>query len=541
MDDRELLCSIKVGDPGLRTTKGLGQYLPECHHGSILMTTRDKKAGSDFMYGNAPIEIGPLSSMEAITLIQRTLGDDCATVNESLELSRLMEGLPLAIAQALAFISSNSMTIGQYIRIVTASDDSLVELLSQHFETLTGDPESPNAVAASWMISFRKIEAKDSLAGELMSLMSMFDWQNIPRRLIDLYLKGKGSTTASLGTLVGYAFVRPMAEDTYDMHRLVRLVARKWLKLEDRMANFAARSIGIVYQSCPPVQHETMDEVMRLIPHIRAITSTLLSQRATDETKRMGGGILVKMGWYYIGRSQFQQAQDVAEEAYRLLKDSFGSEDEGRLVAVELVLEVYNRQGLWSEGVKLGEKERRLAEEAMGKEHVVTLRITRQLGELHLRQNNPEEAEKMLLFVSEAFQRKYGDQHHQTLSSRDHLATVYRERGLLKEALDLRKKMLETPPRLTGRDHPDTLARLSNLACVLEAEKKFEEAEKIFAEVAEIKERTLGPEHHSTIQSLEALAVNRSNQGNFEPAEKSVAASGNYEVRRSGVLIHSHS
>lgn len=529
-DDKELFFPPGADELGFPKIEGLSQYFPDCDHGSILMTTRDKKAGSDFMYGQPQVMIGELSSSEALQLINQTLGHENTTEEEALALSTRMEYLPLAIAQALAYIDKNSMSIGQYIQDLGDDNDTLVKNLSQDFQAIGRDTKTPNAVTAAWIISFNQIKDRDHVACEFLSLMSMFDRQGIQERLIDVYIGGaklidgdseyRESKTASLGTLKAYSFITPNTDDTYDMHRLVQLVTRKWLFMRRRMDEVAVRAVRVMRRAFPYVDYETLDEMMRLLPHTRAVLSSSMSQEASEETKYCRGVIKLRLGFYFNLRSQYAEAEKHAEEAHRLLTESCGAEHKDTLHAVGTLIGIYDEQGRYAEGTSLAEEEKRRAEQALGKEHDVTLRMTRQLGSLRYREGKLEEAEELLLFVSDALSRKFEDDHRDRLRSVNDLAVVYRAQGRLDEALELHTKLVETTTRLKGKDHPDTLSSQHNLAGILSARKDYQEAGRLYAEISETRKRIHGPEHDRTLSSLHALARHHFDQGDFKQAEE---------------------
>jgi hypothetical protein len=55
----------------------LGRYIPECSHGSILVTTRNKKAAVKLTRNHGLIEVEEMTPMEASQLVINKLEDDC--------------------------------------------------------------------------------------------------------------------------------------------------------------------------------------------------------------------------------------------------------------------------------------------------------------------------------------------------------------------------------------------------------------------------------------------------------------------------------
>lgn len=175
-DDAELFF------PTTNAEDNLGQYIPECDHGSILITTRNKQAGLKLAKGKPPIELETMDDKESQQLLRAGLGSWASDINtqEIDDLASRLEHLPLALAQAAAFMEANTMGVGEYLDMLRDSDQAVVDLLSEDFETVGRDRLAPRAVAETWMLSFEQIKRQSPLAAELLSLMSFFDRQAIP-------------------------------------------------------------------------------------------------------------------------------------------------------------------------------------------------------------------------------------------------------------------------------------------------------------------------------------------------------------------------
>ncbi|KAG7130835.1 hypothetical protein HYQ46_009817 [Verticillium longisporum] len=220
-DDTEIFFRRSAAPTDQTTAKvgeSLAQYIPECAHGTILVTTRNKQAESRLTMGQRPIEVGRMDDKESRDLLHTKLEHvDFASAALSTLTTRL-EGLPLALVQAAAFIQEKSITIDQYLKLLDESDHSLVDLLSQEFETVGRDSETPRAVAATWMLSFQQINRQDELAGQLLSVMSFFDCQGIPMAFLSHYSeqernggpKSVMQLTKSLGVLKSFCLATRM-------------------------------------------------------------------------------------------------------------------------------------------------------------------------------------------------------------------------------------------------------------------------------------------------------------------------------------------
>jgi hypothetical protein len=156
----------------------VGSYIPDCAHGSVLVTTRNKETGSRLAHGKRPIEVRQMDGDESDALLRTKLEDEDLDRDELLVLSARLEYLPLALVQAAAFIQENSISVSEYLRLLGQSDQQLVDLLSEEFETVGRDSETSRAVTETWILSFEQIQRQNIFASQLLSLMSLFDRQD---------------------------------------------------------------------------------------------------------------------------------------------------------------------------------------------------------------------------------------------------------------------------------------------------------------------------------------------------------------------------
>jgi hypothetical protein len=170
----------------------LGWYLPECSHGAILVTTRNKQTGLRLTKGKHPIQVGRMDDDETAQLLRARLRGIDAASDESWALSSRLEHLPLAFVQAAAFIQESSITIGEYLRLLDESEQNVIDLLSEESKTDGRDSETPRAVAETWILSFEQIQRQNVFAGELLSLMSLFDRQAVPLEFLSHYSRHQG-------------------------------------------------------------------------------------------------------------------------------------------------------------------------------------------------------------------------------------------------------------------------------------------------------------------------------------------------------------
>lgn len=258
---------------GREKTPGIVDYLPEKDEGVVLFTTRTLKVAGR-LTGSNVLKIGTMDPDDAATFLSKSL--ICKMDDESATKDLLDElmSLPLAIKQAAAYLNENGITVREYSRLLRSKESNLVDLMSREFRDDGRYKDSANAVATTWMVSFNQIRARDRVAVDLLYFMSCIEWKAIPYSILpraesDVRMK------EAIGILCAYSFltqregthdreyahspkyvVRREDETWYDLHRLVHLSIRIWLKQNARATRVTKRAIKHITRIFPTAHYE---------------------------------------------------------------------------------------------------------------------------------------------------------------------------------------------------------------------------------------------------------------------------------------------
>ncbi len=368
-DDMQLF----FGAPGESHHEGnLGRYIPECSHGTILVTTRNKQAGLGIAKGTHLIEVQEMDDIDSEKLLRTKLTGD-PTSSELLTLLSRLEYLPLALIQAAAFIQANTITVSEYLRLLSISDRHTVDLLSEDFETAHGrDSETLRAVAETWIPSFEQVQRQNPLASELLSLMSLFDRQAIPLEFLSTYMElkqeeeiggprrlpplmrpplqsygglfrlivkppqttpspdflphGKDEIrlTKALGVLKAFSFITEDRGHGFDMHRLVQLVTRKWLAKQGKLGLFETEALMAATHAYPWPEFESRATCSAYMPHVYAVLECQ-GTRSRDENLARAS-LLHLSGLFLLVEPQWKEAERFAVQARELYRAELGEE-----------------------------------------------------------------------------------------------------------------------------------------------------------------------------------------------------------------------
>ncbi|KAL1889913.1 hypothetical protein Sste5346_008640 [Sporothrix stenoceras] len=201
-DDVSIWVDKFVGESGR-----LIDYLPKSQHGSIIFTTRDKKAATR-LAGRNIVEMSVMDEIGSKQLLRNYLFDQdlLNSQGDAAALLAQLTYLPLAIVQAVAYINANGIGLGDYLSLLDAQEEDVIDLLSEDFEDERRYLDVKNAVATTWLISFEQVRQRDSLAADYLSFMACVDAKDIPQSLLPSGPSRKKEIDA-MGTLQGYSFI----------------------------------------------------------------------------------------------------------------------------------------------------------------------------------------------------------------------------------------------------------------------------------------------------------------------------------------------
>lgn len=290
-DDQEIL----FGTSG--ELRGVTDYLPESENGLILFTTRYREVAVSLV-GNEVIEIQEMDREEAERFLERSLTRKELLHDQTVtrELLNELTNLPLAIAQAAAYLNAMQISIRDYLSLLRNTEQDTISLLSREFRDDTRYKKSKNSIAATWLISFDQIRRSDSTAADILSFMSCFENKAVPRSILP-FVEPEERMVHAIGTLRAYAFVTSRDDgSSYDIHRLVHLATKVWLgehgatkELNDKVATHFA-------QIFPSDDHENRALWREYFPHALQFlrnTKTLDSNKRYDLCMAVGSCLQV--------------------------------------------------------------------------------------------------------------------------------------------------------------------------------------------------------------------------------------------------------
>ncbi|KAJ6161373.1 hypothetical protein N7470_004769 [Penicillium chermesinum] len=508
LDDESLLSeSVQAHSQNSALRKPFRGLLPRCSHGTIILTTRHMKVARMMAKESDILGITPMDEKFASTLMKQKLTVG-TTEKEIKEIVETLEFMPLAIVHAASYMEHQypPWSVAKYLKVFRKSHRRLlVDHEAEHMHHRR-DTSASNSILVTWQISFDYIRQSHRSAANLLSLMSFFDRQGIPRKFLqdqrrnsppDLqttrpsHSDSEESATESdedldfnsdLLTLRDFSFIsinHDGAEETIEMHRLVQFALINWLEIHEEIEHWKSRFIRILCSAFPDEvsTHEESygwKKAQKLFPHVK---SAMLQRPKSDE--------------------------DLLRWASLLFNASLHAWDGGKIADMKQLV--------------LNAKEAR--ETLLGPEHMSTLKSSKILALAYTLQGRFPKAEVLQTHLVENIKTGLGGDNEMMIDAMNDLALTYKAQGRLQEAAELQWQVMEKSKKLFPEDHPNSIAALANLAATCNKMGDYQHAEILGDTSVRIFVPKLGLHHPNTMACMGNLASTYISQNRFDEAK----------------------
>jgi len=506
--------STSNGTPGITLT----DYIPTSSKGSIVFTTRDRKAAVKLARSNV-IEIPEMDEDTATEVLRKALIDP--TILHDPQTTRILltqlTSLPLAIVQAATYINKTGISVLEYLSLFEdTKEEDVIEVLSEDFEDDGRYKESKNPVATTWLISFEQIQRHDPLAAEYFPFMSCIDSKHIPQSLLPV-AQSKKKRLDAIGTLSAYSFIAKRSDDlSFDLHRLVHLATRNWLRHKSSLAEQVRKAVTRLAEVFADIPPSELRRLAAYVPHAQfVLTSEILNGNTEEEITLLEG---IGRWMSFFGR--YYEAEKMFSKVFCWRKTNLGPEHTDtfnigdRLAAASL--ETHNYEA----AEKVSQQLFNIKVTVLGQEHPDTLTSMSNIALAFHGQARWKEAEELQREVLKKYKKVLGLQHQRTVIGMNNLGMTFVNQGRLKEAEELQLEAVKLCQQMLGPDHPERLTSVSNLACNFHMQRRWKEAEELLLQVMNISKKALGQEHPDTMLSMNNLAVTWRSMGCYAEAMK---------------------
>jgi tetratricopeptide (TPR) repeat protein len=297
---------------------------------------------------------------------------------DAVRLAKELDGLPLALATAGAYLDQVAISFLDYLGLYKESwvklQKTSPELSSYEYRTLY----------STWQVSFDHVEYQNGLSAKLLRLWAYFDNQDL---WFELLRHGDSEDPD---------WIRELTEDELSFHGAVRVLSDHGLVEVDRPSQERIESRGYSIHGCIHswtihVLNEEWDyDLARVavkcvgahVPGEQAIRPWLTQRRLLQHAARCSyivlnglaredGMVWVyhKLGLLYADQCKLAEAEQMYQRALQGYEKALGAEHTSTLRTVSALGILYHNQGKLAEAEQMYQRTLQGFEKALGAEH----------------------------------------------------------------------------------------------------------------------------------------------------------------------------
>jgi len=327
-----------------RRPKDLRPYLPPGGAGHVLVTSRYPDWGEVA----SPLTVQVMERAESVAFLLKRTGqtDEAAAA----ELAEALGNLPLALAQAGAYVDATRTTLAAYLDLFQTRRAEL-------WEKERPPLDYPATVATTWDLAFQQLQRASPAGADLLNLCAFLAPDDIPQDLLSGEAQHLPPPLAeavadpltfdeAVAALLHYSLLERTG-DALSVHRMVQAVARDRLAEGDRRtwAGAAAQIVDGAFPSGDaPQDVRNWPQCARLLPHALAAAG---HAKALEVASEATGYLFNQAGLYLWGRAEFVQAKAAFERALAVGEAAFGPHHPKVAIRVNNLGGVLKALGTW--------------------------------------------------------------------------------------------------------------------------------------------------------------------------------------------------
>ncbi|CAD6445958.1 41b63c63-b057-49e5-92f2-0b6c0abeaaab [Sclerotinia trifoliorum] len=425
------------------------KFLPESYQGSVIITTRSSRVGI-----GRPIQVRKLEDLQDSLRILSNASNREGLVKDpnAIKLAKELDGLPLALATAGAYLNQTTISFSDYIRLYKTSWAKLQQMTPElsSYEDRT--------LYSTWQISFEHIEQRNGLSAKLLRLWAYFDNQDLWFELlhhsdpedpdwIKELTKDELNFHDTVRILTEYGLVdinrsslETIESKGYSIHKCVHLwivnvLNRKW---DFDLAEIAIKFVGL---------HVPREQAIgswltqrRLLQHAARCSDIILNSLVTEHTSTLD--TIHCLGILYADQGKLIEAEQMFEQALQGEEKALDPEYTLIFYIIYNLGIFYSNQGKLIKAEQMYERVLQGCEKELGSEYVLIFNTINNLGALYIDQGKFTKAEQMYKQVLQGKEKILDPEHISTLNTINNLGILYKNQGKLIEAEQMFKQVL---------------------------------------------------------------------------------------------------
>jgi tetratricopeptide (TPR) repeat protein len=424
------------------------EFIPSCEAGHVLLTTRAHAmgavGGSNELEKMTPKE-GALFLLRRLRKVKKDEALESATAEiraQAEALSTLVDGLPLAIDQAAAFIEEKPSTFEEYQNLYQSERK---ELLRRRGKLAKDHP----SVTVTFSLAFQKVADDDPVAADLLRVCAFLEADSISEEIFSKGAKELGEALSSIaGSHLGlsdsieeaarFSLLRRHPEArTLSLHRLAQAVLRDEMD-DDARRVWAERAVRAVNEVFPVVKYPNWPSCDRLIRHAQAL-APLIDDYGFDFPE--AARLLYRAGDYLDERAQYEEAEPLYVRALAIREKALGAEHPYVAKSLNNLALLYDNQGKYAEAEPLFVRALAIREKVLRAEHPDVANSLYCFAWHHGQQKKYAEAEPLYQRALSIYENTLGPEHPLVVSLLGHYASSLRAMNKNAEAENLEARV----------------------------------------------------------------------------------------------------
>ena len=504
--------------------RSLLEFVPKCHSGRVLATTRFRAVANRLVgqQDSHTIEVPTLEDGEAAQLLTGSPAvGDAARLRSAARVAKELGHSPVALTLASTYLHAvKKMPLSRYLEVIASQQPT--------------DPRGTKeevGVRRAWRPLFDDLSKRHPETARFMLLIGVLDVQTLLTSFVAEAAVDR-DVDKHIDILVRYGLLEPFVNRTaICVTAMVRQSVCEWLVEHDQKLVYEEKALSLM-STAYPASEEEHDRCGVLHPYAVAILQ--FPPPTAAEAKRDRAKLLFKVARYLLRLEQHQLAIQHLQGCLRL-----GAEDPKRVQSmIEEAQTAMSRSApaaggggveghrqislAWSRGVvapaavaslfRAGPNDIRVEPgRGWAENYSLALRLAKQ--------NLFREAESHYVAALQAAARLFGLDDYVTLQILGSLAIARCSLGYADEAKTALEFVLARQRNILGPHHPEALVTQYNLALVLQMTDQLEAAGVELQHVLDMRIQLLGHGDSATVQALEQLIRNCQARGMPESAE----------------------
>ncbi|KAG4431661.1 hypothetical protein IFR05_012864, partial [Cadophora sp. M221] len=362
----------KVSSGTNPTAIDIRKFLPESYQGSVIVTTRS----SEVKIGHF-IQIRKLRNVDdSLEILSTVSGREGLAINpDAVELAKELDGFPLALATAGAYLNQTARSFSDYLRLYKESWARLMETSPElsSYEDRT--------LYSTWRISFDNVRQRNPLSANLLRLWAYFDNQDLWLELLqhdecdspewlreltkdELSFDGAIRALSNYGLVEVATFSQESTESKgYNIHGCVHswtiyALNQEW---DYDLASLAVKFVGAHIPKETNNQPWTIQR--RLLPHAARCSYMFANSLVVDDGL---ADDCHNLGYLYADQGKLVEAERMYHRALQGKKKAWGPEHTSTLDTVNNLGNLYADQGKLDEAERMYQRALQGYEKAWG-------------------------------------------------------------------------------------------------------------------------------------------------------------------------------